>query len=241
MTGSAGFSGYVAASRANRLEAWRQDHYGMAGRGDGGPKLRLMAAPRELAAGGDAATRAWEIAAAGGAHGGAYRLGTGWAWLGIVDGAEHGTAGATMLTIEADGRRFAERYGAAGDAWSDLDRATAEATAQDEAPTPAQFLALLGIGPEPALEPVRIPLPWVPAEPDAWQPNADLLAGLLSEPAAVLGPVLEPEPVAPATRPGRWVRVRRWAVRQLDALMAGALEIRPQLVRLEMTPAGNGE
>ena len=246
------FSGSAAVSCANRLEEYRQDHYGMADRGDGGPKLRLMAAPRALAEGGAAARTAWEIADAGtAADAAAYyvpELG-GWHWAAVVGPEERDGegVGAVALVIGPDGARTAERCSDYSEAFGEVARFVVEsATDTRQIVTPAEFAAMLA-DPEPvpvAAEPERVPLPWVPAEPDAWQPNADLLAGL----PPGLEAVLETEPVAVAAMaraepgdPWRGARLRGWVVRQLDALVAGALEIRPQLVRLEMTPAGNGE
>ena len=243
------FAGRVAAGRADWLEAYREDHYGMADRGDGGPKLRLTAAPRALADGGDAARTAWEIADAGtAADAAAYyvpELG-GWHWAAVVGPEERGGAGggAVALVIGPDGARTAERCSDYSEAFGEVARFLVEsATDTREITTPATFAAMLA-DPKPvpvAAEPERVPLPWVPAEPDAWQPNADLLAGLLAHPAMVADPAMPAERVALPSRPGRWAWLRGWVVSQLDALVVGALEMRPQLVRLEMTPAGNGE
>ncbi|MHB1524156.1 MAG: hypothetical protein ACYCS9_04530 [Candidatus Dormibacteria bacterium] len=263
MIGAGNFSGYAAASRANRLEEYRQDHYGMADRGDGGPKRRLMAAPRALADGGDAARTAWEIADAGtAADAAAYyvpELG-GWHWAAVVgpDERDGAGSGAVALVIGPDGARTAERCPDYSAAFGEIARYVVEsATDTREIVTPAEFAAML-VGPEAqpvavsecvaAPEPERVPLPWLPAEPVAaeiptWQPNPDLLAGLLPEPAMPAEPVAvaaesEPEPVAVArpNRLGRWARLRGWVVRQLDELVTSALEIRPQLVRLEFAP-----
>lgn len=221
-----------------------------------GLAVRVGNGPRSLSSSGDVAAEAWQLAADGLAHNGtAYLIGElgGWHWAGILDDAGRGRAGAVLLTIGPDGRKFAERFTSADEAESEAGWLGEQS--QNEVPTliPADFAPFLAMtapdaaaklaapmpelataAAEPPERPVRLaPLPWVAA---AVVPAPEPLPV-----AATAEPVHEPAAPQPSAPRPFWQRVGRWAAEQLAAtagpwLDGGPSIELPRLVRLNADP-----
>ncbi|MGH7612222.1 MAG: hypothetical protein ACREN4_09410 [Candidatus Dormibacteria bacterium] len=236
------------------LEDWQRAQLGPLGpRHAPGHRARtLLAAPRTLRAEGGAAVNAWELAAAGAAHGTAYRLPDGgWHWLGMVD---DGTA-ATVLTIGPTGQRSAERYGSAADPEiSQADDYFAERSEIELAcPTPDAFGNLLRTGrlpePEPELQlapelPALAIMPEPEPEPTGWHEPERALPWVAA--VAAPRPAPRPAPVAPvpvaeaAPQLGRRT-LREWVRDQVRALVGPWLaEVPPQIELPRMIRLDNG-
>ncbi|MGH7667162.1 MAG: hypothetical protein ACREN1_07630 [Candidatus Dormibacteria bacterium] len=203
-------------------------------RGAGQRVAVLRAAPRELKAGGDAELAAWELAAAGAAHGTAYMMPDGWWWLGM---AYPEAGGQVVLTIGPSGARQALRYGSAEDAEAGQADSYFGEFAENSAPcaAPDDFAEILAgrmptaapawprrralawryrITPVPA--PARPPLPWA---------------------AATAAP--EPKPVA-SPQLGRRT-ICEWLRDQFRATVGPWLaEVRPQIELPKLIHLDNG-
>jgi len=173
---------------ADRISAWRQDHYGSADTlgGHGAPSLRLVAPGRVMIDDGAVAIAAWHLAESGATDGAAYLADAGWHWAAYVapDGA--GIARPVILTIGPDGARTATAYGSALAAAAEWGALTDPATATADAPTPAAFAAMLAAADDAA---------------DDDYPAAAMVADALAADAAVMvawqsAARIEPEPSA---------------------------------------------
>ena len=248
----------AANSRINRLADWQADHCGMnSPRHSAAGLIKVGNGPRGLRSSGDVAAEAWGLAADGLAlNGTAYLIGElgGWHWAGILDDATRGRAGAVLLTIGPDGRKFAERFTTADEAESEAGWLGEQSESEAPALTPADFAPFLAMtAPDAAAKLAALAPDLAPAvaEPQAWPVRLGPLPWVAAAvlPAPEPFPVAttaehEPEPVAPkpsARRPF-WQRVGQWVTEQLAAIAGPwldggpSLEL-PRLVTLDRTPA----
>lgn len=230
---------------SERLEAARYEASAMSAprRAPGAPAPTLRAAPRTLRPAGDAALAAWELAAAGAAHGTAYMLPNGWHWLGTVIGDRE----AYVLTIGPGGARAAERYGSAADPEISQAEAYFAGRSETEAicPTPDAFANLLRGG-LPDLEPELPALAIVPDLPVivpaiAPEPMPEIVAPEIVAPLPWLWQIAAPAPEPPtAPQLGRRT-LREWVRDQVRALVGPWLaEVPPQLQLPRMIRIDNG-